>query len=185
MPVSQYRYSGAFAAQAGGIWNVQKQNMGMLELNLDQLIPGAKEVLILSLASFSVPGRDVGKAELPYLNGNAHYATRPGPQGDIMAQFRDFPLAGTRRLLYQWMSLVYNEESGLMLPMGVVKTTGTLVLFQSDGQGERTASLEGLFPTKMPDIGMDFNTGDILTMDMTFSCDRVIWDQNLLAPVMG
>ena len=183
MPVSEYRYAGAVLAQAGGIWNVQKQNMGMLELNINQLIPGAKEALILSIASFSIPGRTMGTGDLTYLNGTSKYATRPDAQGNISAVFRDFPLAQTRRFLYQWFSLVYNEETGLMLPMGLLKTTGNLVLFDSQGGNERTARLEGLAPTKMPDIGIDFGQGEHMTMEMEFICDRVIWDQNLLAPV--
>ena len=183
MPVSEYRYTGTVLAQAQSIWNIQKQNMGMLELNLDQLVPGAKEVLLLSLQQFNIPGRTVGTADLHYLNGVSKYATKPEPQGNITVTFRDFPLPGTRRVLFQWFSLVYNEDTGLMLPMGLVKTTGNLVLFQSDGTGERTARLEGIWPTKMPDITIDFSTGEILTMEMDLACDRVIWDQNLLAPV--
>jgi len=183
MPVSQYRYTGAVLSQAGAIWNVQKQNMGMLELNLNQLIPGAKEVLILSIQQFNVPGRTIGSSDLPYLNGVSKYLTKPEPQGNITATFRDFPEAGTRRVLYQWFSLAYNEETGFMLPMGLLKTTGNLVLFDSQGGNERTARLEGLAPTKMPDIGIDFGQGEHMTMEMEFICDRVIWDQNLLAPV--
>lgn len=182
MPVSLYRYAGNILAQAQSIWNVQKQNMGMLELNLDQLIPGAKEVLILSIQQFNIPGRVVGSADIHYLNGVSHYATKPEPQGNISVTFRDFILPGTRRLLYQWFSLVYNEETGLMLPMGLIKTTGNLVLFDSDGTGERSASLQGLWPTKMPDIAIDYTTGELLSMEMELACDRVIWDQNLLAP---
>jgi hypothetical protein len=185
MPVSQYRYSGTVLAQAGAIWDVQKKNMGMLELNLNQLIPGAKEVLILSLQDFNVPGRTIGTGDLPYLNGSSKYLTKPEPQGNITAKFRDFPQAGTRRILYQWFSLAYNEETGLMLPMGLLKTTGSLVLFDSQGSNERTARLEGLVPVKAPDVGVDFSGGDIMEMDMEFTCDRVIWDQNLLAPVQG
>jgi len=183
MPVSQYRYAGKVLAQAQSIWNVQKQNMGMLELNLDTLVPGAKEILILSLQQFSVPGRVMGSGDLHFLNGVSKYATKPEPQGNITATFRDFSIAGARRVLFQWFSLVYDEETGLSLPMGLVKTTGNLVLFQSDGTGERTAKLEGIWPTKMPDITIDFSTGEILTMEMELSCDRVIWDKNLTAPV--
>jgi len=156
--------------------------MGMLELNLNQLIPGAKEVLILGIQQFSVPGRTMGSADLHYLNGVSKYSTKVEAQGNVTATFRDFPLPGIRRVLYQWFSLVYNEETGLSLPMGLIKTTGNLVLFQSDGTAERTARLEGLWPTKMPDIGIDFSSGEILTMEMEFSCDRVIWDPSLLAP---
>ncbi|HUV39014.1 MAG TPA: hypothetical protein VMY39_05340 [Planctomycetota bacterium] len=183
MPVTQYRYSGTVLAQAQSIWNVQKQNMGMLELNLDQLIPGAKEVLILSIQQFNVPGRTVGSGDLHYLNGVSKYATKPEAQGNISVTFRDFPDPGARRVLYQWFSLVFNEDTGLMLPMGLVKTTGNLVLFASDGTSERTARLEGLWPTKMPDVGIDFGSGEVMTMEIELSCDRVIWDQNLLAPV--
>ncbi len=69
-----------------------------------------------------------------------------------------------------------------MLPMGLVKTTGHLVLFQSDGTAERSASLFGLWPTKMPDVAIDYTVGEILTMEMELALDRVIWDPNLLAP---
>lgn len=183
MPVSAYRYAGDALAQAAGIWNVQKQNMGMLEINLNKLVPGSKDILILSLAGFSVPGRTMGKGTLPYLNGNNHYPTRPEGQGDVNATFRDFPLAGTRRILYQWFSLVYDETSGLCAPSSLLKTTGNVVLFQSDGTGERSATLHGLWPTKMPDITIEFSAGEILTMEMMFSCDKVVWDSNLLAPI--
>jgi hypothetical protein len=172
-------------SQAASIWNAQKQNMGMLELNLDQLIPGAKEVLILSLKQFNVPGRVVGTGDMHYLNGVSKYATKPEPQGNITATFRDFIIPGSRRMLFQWFSLVFNEETGLMLPMGLVKTIGHLVLFQSDGTGERTARLEGIWPTKMPDIAVDFANGEVLEMEMELACDRVVWDPSLLAPVNG
>ena len=185
MPVTEYRYAGNVLAQAASIWNVQKQNMGMLELNLDQLIPGAKEVLILSIQQFSIPGRVVGSGDLPYLNGITSYPTKPEKQGNISVTFRDFPEPGARRVLWQWFSLVYNEVTGLMMPSGLVKTTGNLVLFDGQGSNERTASLEGIWPTKMPDVGVDFSSGEIMTMEMELSCDRVIWDQNLLAPVQA
>lgn len=185
MAVSPYRYAGNFLAQAQSIWSLQKQNMGMLELNINQLIPGGKEILLLSVQNFTVPGRQVGQGNLHYLNGISNYATKPEPQGNISVVFRDFPSAGTRRILYQWFSLVFNEETGLMMPMGVVKTTGNLVLFQSDGTVERSASLKGIYPTKMPDVSVDFTQGEVMTMEMELSCDRVLWDQNLLAPVSG
>lgn len=183
MPVSQYRYAGNILAQAQSIWNLQKQNMGMLELNINQLIPGGKEVLILSVQQFNIPGRTVGQGDLHYLNGISRYATKPEPQGNITVTFRDFPAPGTRRILYQWFSLVFNEATGLMLPMGLVKTTGNLVLFQSDGTAERSASLQGVWPTKVPDVNVDYTNGEIMTMEMELACDRVLWDQNLLAPV--
>lgn len=182
MPRSPYRYAGAILAQAQGQWNPQKQNMGMLELEINQLVPGGKEILILSLQEFTVPGREVGTTELPYLNGRVKYPTAPNPLGNVSATFRDFPEGGTRRVLHQWFQLVYNERTGLMLPPAVLKTNGHLVLFAADGTQERTATLEGLFPTKEPEVAINFATGEHMIMQIDFSVDRVIWDPNLLAP---
>ena len=183
MPRSPYRYAGAILAQAQGQWNPQKQNMGMLELEINQLVPGGKEILILSLQEFSVPGREVGSAELPYLNGRMKYPTAPNPQGNVSATFRDFPETGARRVLHQWFQLVYNEVTGLMMPPSVLKTDGHLILFAADGSQERSATLHGLWPTKAPEVGINFSGGDVMVMQIDFSVDRVVWDSSLLAPV--
>jgi hypothetical protein len=156
--------------------------MGMLELEVNQLVPGGKEILILSLQEFTVPGREVGTAELPYLNGRVKYPTAPNALGNISATFRDFPEKGTRRVLHQWFQLVYNETTGLMLPPGLLKVRGHLVLFAADGTSERSATLLGLFPTKEPEVAVNFSSGEHMTMQIDFSVDCVIWDPNLLAP---
>jgi len=183
MPVSQYRYAGAILAQAQSVFDPQKDNMGMLELNIDQIVPGGKEILTLSLQEFTVPPREVNTGELPYLNGRSRYAQAPNALGNISVTYRDFPLVGTRRILQQWFELIYNERTGLMLPMSAVKTTGHLVLFASDGTSERTAQLEGVFPTKTPEIAVTFGGGEHLVMAVEFSVDRILWNTNLANPV--
>ena len=183
MARSPYRYAGAVLAQAQGQWNPQKQNMGMLELNVNQLVPGGKEILILSLQEFTIPGREIGSGELPYLNGRVKYPTAHNALGNISATFRDFPETGARRVLHQWSQLVYNETSGLMLPPSALKIRGHGVLFAADGSQERSCSLFGLWPTKEPEIAINFSSGEHMVMQIDFSVDRVIWDPNLLAPV--
>jgi len=185
MPVSPYRYAGNILAQAQGAWNPQKKNMGMLELEINNLVPGGKEILILSLQEFTVPGREVGKNPLPYLNGRVHYPTAPEALGAVSATFRDFPETGARRVLHQWFQLVYNESTGLMLPPSLLKVRGHLVLFAGDGTFERSATLLGLWPTKAPEVAIDFSAGDHMTMAIDFSVDSIVWDPNLLAPVTG
>lgn len=179
---SGYRYAGAVLAQAAGQWDVQKKNMGMLELNIDQLVPGGKEILALSLQEFTVPGRKIGTAPLPYLNGRVKYPTAPEALGNISVTFRDFPLTQTRRILHDWFRKVYDEQTGLMLPPGLVKTTGFLVLFQSNATAERTARLEGLFPVSEPDIAIGYDQGEHLTMQIELSVDRIIWEPSLGNP---
>lgn len=183
MPVSAYRFAGSILAQAQSVWDVQKNNMGVLELNIDQLVPGGKEILILSLQEFTVPGREVAVGNLDYLNGKTKYAQAPSPLGNMSVTYRDFPQAGTRRILTEWFSKVFDETTGLMLPMAVVKTTGHVVLFGSDGSVERSARLEGVFPVKAPDVAITFSGGEAMVMAMEFSVDRVLWNNNLRNPV--
>jgi hypothetical protein len=177
-----YRFAGAMLAQAAGIWDVQKQNMGMLELTIDGLVPGGKEILMLSLQEFTVPGRTIATGELPYLNGRVKYAAAPQALGNITVTYRDFPLTKTRAILNQWFRKVYDEATGLMLPMGLVKTTGYLVLFQSHGLSERTARLEGIFPVKEPDIAVQYAQGEHMPMQIELSADRMIWEPSLFNP---
>lgn len=179
---SGYRYAGAVLAQAASQWDVQKQNMGTLELNIDQLVPGGKEILLLSLQEFSVPGRTVGTAELPYLNGRVKYPTAPQALGNVTVTYRDFPQTQARRVLHDWFRKVYDEQTGLMLPPGLIKTTGFLVLFQSNATAERTARLEGVFPVKEPDIAINYAQGEVLTMAIELSVDRIIWEPSLGNP---
>ena len=184
MALSGYRYAGDHLAQAQAAWDVQHQNMGVLELNIDRVVPGGKELLILALQEFTVPGRSVGKGTLEYLNGNTQYAQRPEALDNISVTFRDFPLQNARGILNEWFKLVYDEETGLMLPMGLVKTTGFLVLFGSNGLAERRARLEGLWPMKQPETAISFSNGEVMSMQIDLSVDRVIWS-SLANPQSG
>lgn len=185
-PVSPYRFAGAALAQAQGKFDPQRNNNGMLEFNINGIVPGGKEILLLSIQEFQIPGRSVGVANLAYLNGKVKYATAPTELGNVTATFRDFPLAGTRRILEQWFALVYDESTGLQLPMAAVKTTAHVVLFQGDGTQERVVRLEGVFPVKKPDIAINYTgDGSALLMQCEFSIDRVIPTGSLLNPVPG
>ena len=180
---SAFNFTGAVLAQAQGLWNVQKQNMGILEFDISNLVPGGREILTLALQEFTIPGRAVDTAELSYLNGQVKYATKPTALGDVSVTFRDFPEAGVRRILQQWFDLVYNETTGLMLPSSVLKTTGHMILFDSSGAKERSAKLFGVFPKKSPnDVSINYTSGEMLTMSIDFSVDRILWDSSLLSP---
>jgi len=186
MPVSPYRYAGKVLAQAQGQWNPQKQNMGMLELEINQLLGGdGKGTLMLALQEFTVPGREVGSAELPYLNGRVKYPTAPNALGNVSATFRDFPEQGARAVLHQWSQLVYNETSGLMVPPGLLKVRGHAVLFDSLGSFERDAILFGLWPTKEPEISVNYSSGEHMVMQVDFSVDCVVWNGTLSSPTTG
>lgn len=181
--VSAYRYAGNFLAQASGIYDPQKQNNGMLELVIDTLVPGGKDILTLSLEKFEVPGREVEVGDLHYLNGSAHYPKKPTPQANISVTYRDFPVAKSRATLARWFEKVYDEDTGLMLVPSILKATGFVVLFNETGLFTRTALLSGVWITKMPTVSVDFSVGDHMVMETELACDRLVWLDDLFAPI--
>jgi hypothetical protein len=184
MPVSAYRYGGNFLAQANGQYDVQHNNAGMLELIVDGLVPGGKEKLILALKSFTLPGRQMGTADLPYINGSVKYNTKVQPRGNLQVVFRDFPQQGGRAVLQQLFDLTYDESTGLSLPSSLLKFPGYLVMFQTNGTVERSWLLEGLTIVKEPDIAVDFSGGgEVLEMQTEFTVDRVLPTASARQPV--
>lgn len=182
MAIAPYRYSGSFLAQANGTWDPQKQNLGTLELVIDKLVPGGKDILTLSLQEFTVPGRKIGTAQLHYLNNSTNYQTKPEPQANITATFRDFINSRTRSVLEQWFRKAYNESTGLQLPPSLLKCSGFLVLTAENGGYQRSAQLSGLMINSMPDVAITYGTAEVLTMAVELACDSVIWDPSLAAP---
>lgn len=182
MAATAYRYAGQFLAQAGALFDVQHKNMGMLELQVDSLVPGAKETLILALEDFKVPGRKVGTAALPYLNGNSQYPTRPEKMDVVEATFRDFPLLGVRAFLHQWFTFVYDEVTGFSTPTGLLKVNAFFVLFQSNATAERAALIEGMFPINEPENEITYENGEHMPLKVQFACDRVLWQNSLFNP---
>lgn len=179
---SGYRFAGDHIAQAQSNWDVQHQHMGILELNIDQIVPGGKEPLILALKEFTVPGRNVGKETLEYLNGNVQHPTRPEALDDISVTFRDFPQTGSRAILTRWHQGVYDEVTGLMLPPSLLKTTGFLVLFQTDGTSERTWRIEGVWPANNPEIAVQYGAGEAMDMQINLVIDRIIPENSVFNP---
>lgn len=179
MALSGYRYAGNFLARAQGKFDVQHQNMGMLELHIDSLVPGGQEVLANALQEFTLPGREIGTNELPYLNGNVKYMTKPNAMGNISATFRDFVNTPARHVLHEWFRKGFDEVTGQMLPESLRKVTGFVVLFGTDATYERSAKLEGLMLVKEPEVGINYGSGEHVAMQVDISVDRVLWQPNL------
>lgn len=181
MPLSSYRYAGNFLAAAGQQFDVQHQNMGMLEFHINPLVPGGQEVLAQAMQEFTVPGREVPTAELPYINGNAKYMTRPAALGNLSVTYRDFVNSPVRNVLHEWFRAGFDEATGLMLPESQRKISGFLVLFSTNAQFERTALLEGCMLVKEPEITVSYASGEHMVMQVDISVDRLLWQPNLAA----
>lgn len=173
MPAS-YRYAAEHLGQSNGRWNVQKKNMGMLEVDIERIVPGGQGILIMSLKSVTLPGRTIAVHTIDYLNGSIKFPGKPAPQGDMSVVFRDYIDSMTRAVLESWYDAVYDEFTGLMRLSTSLKTRADLVLFGSDGvSGLRKYTLEGLFPTSRPGVNIDMASGEQDDMAINFNVDVV------------
>jgi hypothetical protein len=189
-----YNYAGLHLASQGGLFDVQHSNMGMLEIDPPTPLTGTvagtaasavgfNGMLMLALQSFDVPGRNVGKADLHYLQGVSHYPTKPDGLGDITVTYRDFVNSPIRGILQMWHSLTYDESTGIMMPTSLLKTTGHVVLFGTTGTLQREADLYGIWLQDAPKVSVDFGKGDAMVMQMKLACDRIVWRNTLWLPV--
>jgi len=164
-----------FNAMRLGLQGFQPQlsNMGMLEFHLNGILPGAKEILMLSLKSIDMPnGRSVAIEKIPYLNGDIKHPGKVGDLGDLSVTFYDYIDGRTREILHKWFDLVHDEKTGLGLPSALIKTNAHMVLFGRDGIARATYFLKGIWPTQEPSIpSIDFSNGTIVTMAITFAVD--------------
>jgi hypothetical protein len=184
MPVSAYRYAGNHLAQLNGLYDIQHNNAGMLELLIDHLVPGGKEKLILALKSFQMPGRQMGTADMGYINGNVKYSTKVQPLGNLQVVYRDFPMQNARDVLQRLFDLNYNEETGMSLPDSLVKFNGFMVMFQTNGTQERAWLLEGMKIVKLPDTAIDLGgDGNLIEMQVEFTVDRMLPTPSARQPV--
>lgn len=173
IPNLPYNFNGAQLAQAAGRANPQTNNMGILEFQVDNLVPGARELLTLTLQAAETPTRRVARGEIQYLNGTVFYPQKAEPLDEMTVTFRDYSDLPARGQLEQWFANVYNEDTGLMSPPSVLKVDATLLLFAGDGTRARNYQLEGVFPLSSPTRKMDFGDGEQQLMEITFSVDFI------------
>ena len=173
IPNLPYNFNGAQLAQAAGRANPQTSNMGILEFQVDNIVPGARELLTLTLQSAETPTRKVARGEIQYLNGTVFYPQKAEPLDEMSVVFRDYSDLPARKRLEEWFSLVYDENTGLMTPPSALKIDGTLILFSGSGGNPRKYQLEGVFPLSSPTRKMDFGDAEQQMMEITFSVDFI------------
>ncbi len=170
-----YRYNADHLAQERGKYNPQKDNMGMLELHVDGLVPGGQEILMLSLVKAEMPNYKVARGNLEYLNGTVFYPKKPEPLGEMTTSFRDYHDAGSREVLERLHRKVYDPRTGLQNIPANVKSQASFMLLREDGQRGREYFLDGIFPLDAPPLGFDFvKTGDAVLMEIKWSVDFIV-----------
>ncbi len=170
-----YNFAGNMLAQAAGRMNPQKTNLGMLEFQISDKVPGAKNFLALTLQAAEIPNRRISRGEIQYLNGTVFYPQKAEPLDEMTVTFRDYSDVPVRSYLEQWFRLVYDEKTGLMLPPSFLKVEATFLLFSGNGTQERKYQLNGIFPLSSPNKKVDFGDGEQQLMEITFSVDSIIY----------
>jgi hypothetical protein len=168
-----YRYNADALAQAQGKYNPQKKNMAMLELHVDGLVPGAQEILMLSLQSVTIPGYSVARGEIQFLNGTVFYPSRPEPLPEMTVTFREYHDVGNREILEKLFYKVYDPRTGAMGIPANVKSQATLVLLREDDSGGRPYLLDGVWPMNAPGIEHDMGDGEQMIHEIRFSVDFI------------
>lgn len=174
-------------------WNAMKlsekglnpflNHMGMIEFEIDNLVPGGRDILITGLSAVSnVPDpRKVSPVEIPYLNGSIKVPGPPGSIGDLTCTFNDYLNGEQRRVLHDWFAEVYDERTGLSRRLiSDVKTKAYLVMCGQDGESYLEYVFMGLWPQNPPDIpALNFGGGrggggGVVTMTVNFAIDYIV-----------
>lgn len=153
--------------------NPQMSHMGMLELHINELIPGAKEVLMLGFTSIDLPtAQSVQKKTIHYLHGSVNYPGKPESTGDITLTIQDYVDGRQREVLHEWFDKIYDKRTGLGELPSEVKTTAHIIFFNARGETTRTYFVKGIFPLNDPGLPtINFSNSDIVTMSVTLSND--------------
>jgi hypothetical protein len=130
-----------------------------------------QDTLQLSLASFKQPNRDINNGIITYLNGNINYPGRPNALGNMNCVFRDYIDSGTRAVLENWFSRVYDETTGLGGLTQLMKIDADILLFGIDGSNARQYRAQGIYPINRPDVNIDFSDSEQQTMSVDFKVD--------------
>ncbi len=72
-----------------------------------------------------------------------------------------------------------------MLPPSLLKTTGFLVLFQTDATAERQFRIEGVWPANLPEIAVSYGAGEAMDMQINLVVDRIIPENSVFNPQSG
>ena len=160
--------------QVAGRGNPQKQNTTIIEFHADNIVSSLQDTLSITIVSGNMPNWVMGRAAHDFLNGKVFYPTKIEELAELTVTFKDFGDIPSRPILEEWFQAVYNASNGLMTPVTALKTDANVVMFGSDGEGERSYLLKGVWPLKAPEVPIDHTSGEQIEMEITFSVDFVV-----------
>lgn len=133
-----------------------------------------KENLQMNLIKASRPEISVDTMNMPRLNMKYIVASgaKGGMAGTMDVTFRDVIQYETSRLLYEWMTLIFDRQTGAMGYSAAYKTNADVILLDPMGVEIERWRYEGIFPTdlKLGDLEYTDSPSE-LKVDATFAYD--------------
>jgi len=129
----------------------KKDNLFTMVFESLPLNNGKKENLQMNLIKASRPEMSVKTMTMPRLN--MKYVVAAGADGGMAetmsVTFRDVIQYNTSKLLYEWMTLIFDRETGAMGYSASYKTNAQVILLDPMGEEIERWKYEGIFPTKL------------------------------------
>jgi hypothetical protein len=149
-----------------GTGNFEPQRVYNFTLNIDGL-----ENSRLALESLSLPTKMVSEIELNFINTRRYIAGRASFEA-IPIVVKDTIDGSVANELNRWHLDVFDPQTGHIGLASRYKRDATIILFGPDGSSERTWTLEGCFPTVLNFGSADYNSDDVVRVEMNLRYDR-------------
>ena len=118
-----------------------------------------------------IPESTVGQYVVPYFGRQVKYAGDRTFQPWTVTVINDEDFA-IRNSMEEWMNFINSHDSNSRGLPQQYKSTGQITQFSKDGSPLRTYVFEGMFPTSIDGIAMDWSqTDSIEEFSMTFEYD--------------
>jgi hypothetical protein len=131
------------------------------------------EDTVMALESMSLPTKMVSEIELNFVNERRYVAGRASFES-IPVIVKDAISGETAREINNWHESVYNPENGQIGLASEYKRDAQIIMFGPDGSAQRTWALRGCFPTAVNFGSLDYNSDDVVRIDMQLRYDKCI-----------
>jgi len=140
--------------------------------NFSLAINGLQET-IMALESMSLPTKMVSEIELNFVNERRYVAGRASYES-IPVIVKDAVDQRVAREINDWHESVYDPANGTIGYASRYKRDAQIIMFGPDGSAKRTWNLMGCFPTAVNFGNLDYNSDDVVRIDMQLRYDKCI-----------
>lgn len=140
-------------------------------MTFEALIEGLANGTPLYVRTSGFPKVQVDPIEVNHFNEKLKMAGKPSFQ-DISIVIDDVVDPATAREIYDWWTLVYDQDQGIIGYASEYKRNGTLIRYDTKGDMQAEWKITGVFPTNIDFGEGDYTNADAVQINVTLSVDR-------------